>query len=398
MRIAVVSPFVDRRHGSERAIAELIERLAATYGCEVHLFAQRVADLRLGSADSVGVPLSSGGSVRWHRVPAIFGPQLLQFSAWFVLNRLWRSRSAFDLVLSPGINCLDADVVIVHALFSRLAEVSESNVYANEPRSGILRNLHRRAYYSLLRALEHKVYRAPDVAIAAVSRRTASLLTRYFHRDDIRVIANGVDSSAFSPELRLVRRESSRSRRGLQPHEFVLLLIGNDWATKGIHAVFESMALLPKLPLRLMIVGGDVREPFATAAEKLGVLDRCLWNAPTEDILDCYAVADVYVSPSREDSFALPVAEAMALGLPAITSVSAGVSEFVADRVNGFVLQDPRDSQALAQIITQLYEDAALRSRIGRAASAAAHLWSWDANAAAVWQLLSETAARKAQH
>ena len=45
MRLAVVSPFVDRRHGTERALAELLERLARDYHCEIHLFAQRVEDL-----------------------------------------------------------------------------------------------------------------------------------------------------------------------------------------------------------------------------------------------------------------------------------------------------------------------------------------------------------------
>jgi glycosyltransferase involved in cell wall biosynthesis len=220
----------------------------------VHLFAQSVADVKIERQGCVGVPLPSRGSIHWHRVPTIPGPQLIRFTAWFVLNRWWRSRCAFDLVISPGINCLDADMVIVHALFSRLAEISSSNSDANP---GILRNLHRKAYYSLLRALERRVYRDRRVAIAAVSQRTASLVAQYFGRDDIRVIANGVDSAAFSPEGRLARRESSRSQRGLQPHEFVLLLIGNDCATKGIYTVFEAMAMLP---LRLLIVGSDVRE------------------------------------------------------------------------------------------------------------------------------------------
>ena len=47
LRLAVVSPFVDRRHGTERALAELLERLAGDYGCEIHLYAQRVEDLHI---------------------------------------------------------------------------------------------------------------------------------------------------------------------------------------------------------------------------------------------------------------------------------------------------------------------------------------------------------------
>src|SRR5437899_7458901 len=110
LRIAVVSPFVDRRHGTERAIAELIDRLASRYCCEVHLFAQRVADLAVVPAGTSGA--ASPPAIYWHRVPAIPGPQLLRFAAWLILNRLQRSGQTFDFVLSPGINCADADLVI----------------------------------------------------------------------------------------------------------------------------------------------------------------------------------------------------------------------------------------------------------------------------------------------
>src|SRR5216684_4661430 len=61
LRLAVVSPFVDRRHGTERALAELLERLAGQEHCEIHLYAQRVEDLALAQP---GAPLSQlSGSI-----------------------------------------------------------------------------------------------------------------------------------------------------------------------------------------------------------------------------------------------------------------------------------------------------------------------------------------------
>ncbi|MGH9742226.1 MAG: hypothetical protein ACRD51_07710, partial [Candidatus Acidiferrum sp.] len=79
MRLAVVSPFVDRRHGTERALAELLERLAMEYGCEIHLYAQGVEDLRLSGRRS---PRSSGsGAIFWRKVPTIPGPHVMQFLA-----------------------------------------------------------------------------------------------------------------------------------------------------------------------------------------------------------------------------------------------------------------------------------------------------------------------------
>jgi glycosyltransferase involved in cell wall biosynthesis len=378
-------------------MAELVERLAIKYGCEVHLFAQTVADLRVLPGDFSAATGTPAGSIHWHRVRTIPGPQLLRFAAWFVLNRLQRGRGDFDVVISPGINCLDADVVIVHALFWRLAEVARSAARREDALVGFFRELHRRAYYLLLSALERSIYADRSVALAAVSRRTALLLEDSFSRKDVRVIANGVDGASFSPALRLARRERCRSERRIQASDLVLLLIGNDWATKGIHTIFEAMALLAPAKVRLLVVGGDVGEPYAAAAAKLGVLDCCMWQPAGTDVLDCYAAADVYVSPSREDSFGLPVLEAMACGLPVITSVAAGVSELVKDGIGGFVLQDPGDAQALADLLTRLRQDSSLRYAIGEAAAMTALEWTWDRNAAEVWQLLSDVASQKAQ-
>ena len=394
MRLAVVSPFIDRRHGTERALAELLERLARDEHCEIHLYAQRVEDLALDSSSSVG-PANSGRIV-WHRVPCIPGPHLLQFLGWLLLNTICRAwdrrghRLRFDLVLSPGINCFDADLVIVHALFHRLLELGRSE----QPQAtslSLLRRLHRRAYYALLTYLERRIYANPKVTLAAVSQRTAALLSHYFHRQDVTVIPNGVDTAHFFPSARLAKRELARARRQFRREDFVLLLIGNDLNNKGLPAVLEAMSVHLEIPARLIIVGDDPTSASRELAQSLGVFDRCFWEPAVADILDAYAAADLYVSPSREDSFGMPVAEAMACGLPVITSVLAGISSLLHDGVDSFVLRDPHDSKTLAKLIRMLYEHSELRSRMGQAAANVSLGWTWERNAAAVIQLLQKT-------
>lgn len=399
MRIAVVSPFVDRRHGTERALAELLERLARNFGCQVHLYAERVEDLVL---DDPGASRSGeAGAIVWHKVPSVGGPHLVRFLGWMVANSLlrWRDNfsrgSSFDLVLSPGINCLNADVIIVHALFHRLRELARAE-NAEEPRQpGFFRRLHRRFYYGLLTALESRVYSDRKILLAAVSQRTAALLNKYFHRQDIRIVPNGVDDAQFFPSVRLAFRPKARLRRNFQDTDFVLLLIGNDWHAKGLSTILAAMASCLELPLHLLVAGEGSSEAFCEIAAKLGLLERFHCERPRPDVIDLYAAADAYVSPTREDAFALPPLEAMACGLPVVTSVHNGGSQIITDTVDGFVLRDSHDPVSLAKIIRLLCEQENLRERIGEAAAKTASGWTWDRNAEAVWQLLEDAAARK---
>jgi glycosyltransferase involved in cell wall biosynthesis len=399
LRIAVVSPFVDRRHGTERALAELLERLAGKYGCEIHLFANRVQDLAVQRPASSSRPKAN--VIYWHRVPRCFGPHAMQFACWMLFNTLLRfwgrivSGYNFALVLSPGINCVDADVVVIHAVFHRLRELAIIPEPPGTRYAGGLRSLHRRAYYAMVAALERRVYRDKSVSLAAVSLHTAQLVQKYFQRTDVCVIPNGVDTAQFSSAARVAARAEARRRRGYRDTDFVLLLIGNDWRVKGLPTLLEAMAARQGLPMRLMTVGDDELSEYVALAKNLGVLKRCRWEETSADVLDFYAAADVYVSPSREDSFGLPVAEAMACGLPVVTSSQAGVATLIQHSKDGFVLQDPEDVEGLASILEQLHLDDALRSRVGAAAEAATQGWTWDRHAAAIWELLNKAFAEK---
>jgi glycosyltransferase involved in cell wall biosynthesis len=399
LRLAVVSPFVDRRHGTERALAELLERLAREHDCEIHLYAQRVEELCVSDPHA---NVEGNGAIIWHRVPSIAGPHVTQFLAWMLMNslaRIWHEKIASvpcDLLLSPGINCLHPDVVIVHALFCRLQEIAHEEKQEKIAYVGTLNRLHRRLYYGLLTFLEHKIYRDPKIALAAVSKRTARLLTEYFQREDVVVIPNAVDSAHFSTSARLASRAAARQRRSFRDEEFVLLLIGNDWRVKGLPAILEAMADLRGLPLCLLVVGNDAVEPFRARAIALGLQGQCKWELPGADALEFYATADAYLSPSREDSFGLPVAEAMACGLPVITSAFAGVADFIEDGVEGFILREPKDTGALSQIIQRLQSNDSLRHNVGEAAARKVFGWNWDDHAKAVWELVQSAAAKKA--
>lgn len=380
---------MDRQHGTERAVAELLERLSGNFGCDIDLYAQRIFGFALDNAKR-----KSGGKeskTRWRHVPSIPGPHLLKFLAWYAFNYWLRMcdrkirRARFDAVFSPGINCPDADVILVHAVFHRIAELKRES----GPKG--LRAFHQRVYYGLICWLERRTYARREVALAAVSRRTADQLAKYFGRNDVSVIPNGVDAEEFAPARRLAVREASRQELGIASDQTALLLIGNDWRNKGLETLLQATELCVDLPLRVIVVGDDKATPFAVRAQQLNVSDRVIFRPTSNDVLKYYSAADVVVAPSREDSFNLPCLEAMACGLPVIVSPEAGVSEWVTQGEDCILLKNPRDAAELAQAIRGLTNDAERGLRIGQKAIETARILSWDRHAREVFELLSRS-------
>ena len=398
MQLAVVSPFLDRRHGTELCIIEQIERFAHQYHWGIELYAQKVSQLS-GVSPASGVSWSSPDSIVWHKVPDIPGPHLLKYLWWFFANhwrRWWDRRSGRvrpNLVYSPGINCLDADVIVVHIVFHEFYRRVKSELTLRSlPLRSWPRAIHRKLYYRLIISLERKIYRDPGVRLVAVSHLLAGHLESHFRRTDVTVIPNAVDTLRFSETTRKARRAASRQAHHFGENEFVLLLIGNDWKNKGLGALLRACALLTDLPLRLLVVGSDDPIFFRPDIEQLRMQDRLRFEAPSSDVLVFYAVADLYVGPSLEDSFGLPILEAMACGLPVIASAHAGASEMIHDGETGFILRDPQDQLELARLIRRIYEEKTLRLAMGEAASQ--HVLAncgWDENVEKTREFLEST-------
>jgi UDP-glucose:(heptosyl)LPS alpha-1,3-glucosyltransferase len=219
--------------------------------------------------------------------------------------------------------------------------------------------------------------------LAVVSRKVAADLGRLYDRKNhLCLVYNGVDLERFRPTRRLPLREAARRELNLTEESFAVLLVGNDWANKGLSCLLEAVARLRRPNLRVLVVGRDSRVPYEGQISRLGLDGYVSFLPLRPDVEFYYAAADAYAGPSLEDSFGLPSAEAMACGLPVIVSRQAGVSELVTHDVDGLVLEDPTDAAALAQLIRCLYTDAGLRRRLGENAARTAQQLTWERNAA----------------
>lgn len=400
MQIVVVSPFLDRRHGTELCIIEQIERLSSKYGWGIHLFSQRVENVN--GLLRKGPKSTENGFIRWYRVSDIPGPHLLKFLWWFFSNRSVR-KSALKrlgdrplLIYSPGINCLDANAITVHIVFHEFyARVRHELALRKVPVSRWPVTLHRKLYYKLIMALERRIYTDPRVRLAAVSKLVSAQLEKHFGRTDSIVIPNAVETAIFNPGARLARRSVSRQSLRLDDSEFVVLLIGNDWKKKGLDQLLRALAIT-EIPIRLLVVGKDDPGLYRPAIRQLRLEDRVRFLAPSADVLSFYAAADAYVAPSLEDAFGLPILEAMACGLPVIASVQAGASENVVDGSTGYLLRDPMNHVELAELIRQLAGDSAAAQRLGAAAAQFVQSSvSWDHNVSATRDFLESSIAER---
>jgi glycosyltransferase involved in cell wall biosynthesis len=386
--VAIVSPFIDKRHGTERRIAEWVSRLPSDY--DIHIYSQRVEDLDLTR-------------MRWHRIPTFPGPHLINFLWWFAANHLWRWWDAHfrglrhDIVYTAGTNCLNADLVSVHIVFAEFFRQVEPELQlSGNPVRFWPRLVHRRLYYRLIIFLERHIYSNRKTGLILIARKTAADLKYFYGRDDaLPVVYIGLDHQIFNSESRLRNRAQVREQLKLRDDQFVLLLVGNDWKKKGLVPLIESLARLRDLPLVLLVAGKDDAIPYEARIRELGLQGKVAFLPSRADVQWYYAAADVYVGPSLEDTFAQPPAEAMACGLPVITSATNGTAEIMRDGVDGLIIQDPTDVAGLASRIRQLYDNPALRQRLGEQASQTSQAYTWDRNGEQIRAIFAETLSRK---
>jgi glycosyltransferase involved in cell wall biosynthesis len=388
-RLAVVSPFLDKTNGTERIVAEWIARLNGEF--EIHIYSQHVEDVDLSA-------------VQWHRIWRLPGPHLFSFLWWFAANhvrRAWDRRVhglRYDIVFSPGVNCLNADAVSIHIVFAEfLRRVREELKLSRNPMRTWPRLLHRQIYYRVVILLERRVYTNPRAQLILTSRRTSAELERFYGRkENFPVILAGLDHDAFNPARRVSLRAAARLEFSIGQEQFALLLIGNDWRKKGVPTLLDAMARLRELPLRLLVVTRESDPALETMVRERGLRGAVEFLPPRKDVELFYAAADAYVGPSLEDTYALPAIEAMACGLPVIISARAGASDVMTDGVDGLILRDPTDSADIARMIRSLCSDPALCARLGERAAVTARQFTWERNGRDVAAVFEAILRRKA--
>ena len=188
--------------------------------------------------------------------------------------------------------------------------------------------------------------------------------------EKIVVIYNGVDTSRFNPKVKEKYRKSLRERYSINKEELTILFVSNNFKLKRLQLVLEALLLLKNNKIRLFVIGTDNHTTYQRWVVNNGLTDQVLFLGPKRNIEKYYAASDIFVLPTLYDAFANVCLEAMACGLPVITTDSNGAADLILDRENGYILKTQRADELAARI--KALESESDRVKMGTAAAAEA--------------------------
>jgi len=176
----------------------------------------------------------------------------------------------------------------------------------------------------------------------------------------IDVVYNGVNTSTFHPKVKELYRQETRRKLRLSDEARVILFSGNNFGPKGLGTLIKALSLLSEelADLYLLVLGRGRKEPFQRLAQKSALSHRVIFAGFAKEPERFYGASDLFVLPTRYDPFANVCLEALASGLPVITTTANGASEIIENGKNGFILEDVQDFKALAGLIRRFFLEA----------------------------------------
>ena len=244
--------------------------------------------------------------------------------------------------------------------------------------------------------LERRQYLGPDSpVIVANSEMVRGHFRDYYGlgSDRVKVVHSAIDPTRFDASDQPARRLAERANWGIADGESVGLMVAMNYRLKGLAPLIRAVAAdSGRHRYRVAVVGHPDTRDYQRLARQLNVADRFLFLGFRADPRDAYFAADFLVHPTFYDPCSLVALEALACGLPVVTTRSNGANELLGGA--GVVVSDPHDSLELAAAISLVADPAALPELAAKAKQAAA-AWTFEDHYAALLAVVEEAADRK---
>ncbi len=328
MKIALIRRQYTLHGGAERYVENLSRHLVEL-GHEIHLF-------------SHFWPEQNG--VILHPVPMLPGMGLSKLWSFnYGVQRLL-AKESFDVVQSFEKTCCQ-DVYRAGEGCHKEWLLQRKKYQPSLKTLGVIIN----PFHWLTLALERKLFEKSHTRffIANSQRGKREILDHYqVSPEKIKVIYSAVPSDGafvLKPKVGVGDRK-----------EKTLLFVGSGFQRKGLDFVIKALPLTLKSgELRLIVVGQGDQKRAKGLADRLGVLEKISFVGPVKDVAPYYQESDAFVLPSIYEPFSNACLEAMAYGLPLVTTEMNGASEDIIPGQNGFVIKNPADRETLADLMGQ---------------------------------------------
>jgi len=373
MRIALCHKRLDDRGGAERNLYVTAAGLR-DLGHEVHLFCG-------------AFPVAPPAGTYAHPVPTL----PLGRTA-----RLW----SYALAVSKVLARVDCDVVVNFGRMLRQDVLRSGGGTHRAFLEGLAREggLRRRIwqglspYHQSLLALERRQYSPGHfrrvIAVSEIVKREVAATYQVPERD-ITVLHNGVDCERFVPSLRERWSAPIRQEWGIPVQAPVVLFVGSGFARKGLDRLLDAWDRPALGDAHLLVVGRDRKLPAYRARAARKAAGRVIFAGAQGQVERFYGAADAVALPSSQEAFGNVVLEALATGLPIVTSHSVGGAEVLEGELRDGILEDP-DEPADVEARVRLALERSRQPETSVAARRIAEKHSWKSQVKKLEALLLE--------
>jgi UDP-glucose:(heptosyl)LPS alpha-1,3-glucosyltransferase len=337
MKIAILRKQLTFLGGAESFSKNFISKLAEL-GHEVHVYAIKWSPY----------PHSN---IYFHKVPAItltsfFRDLTFAISSFFIIKK---QRKNYDIIQSHDKTLYQdiyraGDGCHIEWLRQRLKRKSFMGKLA------VICN----PYHWLILILEKMIFSGHKYKkIIAGSHFVKRNIIENYHIDEnnIKVIYNAVDLKRFHPENRERYRSEIRNHYSINKDEFVVLFVGSGFERKGLNFLIHAVERVPQRITVLVVGKGSPRKYYPLIKNQ-----EIIFCGIQKDTYKYYAAADLFVFPTIYEPFGNVHLEALASGLPLITTRLSGTGELIEDGKQGFVVEQPEDIDELADKIKHLMD------------------------------------------
>jgi UDP-glucose:(heptosyl)LPS alpha-1,3-glucosyltransferase len=372
------------RGGCGTYLSDLARSLVAD-GHEVHLYAC--------TWEAAALP----AALRYHALPAPHGPRFLR--PWQFGAACAKAVCAGEHDVSMGFDkTWGQDVLYPQGGLHVASAAHNIGKYRWRIAAKLARLVKRLdiAHWSFA-ALERRQYLGRQRPLVIVNSEMVRQHFQHYYGIDpaeLHVVYSAIDPSRFAVPDRPRRRLEWRERWGIRTDETVALFAAMNYRLKGLEPLLHAVRCLPAhTPFRLLVAGSRRTRPYERLARRLRITERVQFLGPRRDMMHCYFAADFLVHPTFYDPCSLVVLEALACGLPVVTSRFNGASELLKPPRDGYVIDDPHDHAQLAACMERLL-DPERRNACAQAARQTAAEWTWEHHYRKLMHVLAEAAAR----